>query len=52
MSEMSVVEFAQTITIVDSLSYNYHCCESKVVVLENLGQVFQLATINALLLPC
>ena len=52
MSEVLGVKFGETLAIVDGLAHDEHRGESQFVVVDNLGEVFQLASINLLVWPC
>ena len=52
VSEVLGVEFAKALTIVDGLAYDEHSGEGEVVVVDNLGEVFEHTTIDLLVWPC
>ena len=52
MSEVLGVKFGETLAIVDGLAHDKHRGESQFVVVDNLGEVFQLASIDLLVWPC
>ena len=51
MSKVAVVELAQSMTVVDGLTYYNHGCESEVVLLEDVGKVLKLSAVDPLFLP-
>ena len=52
MGEVLGVKFGETLAIVDGLAHDEHRGESQFVVVDNLGEVFQLASIDLLVWPC
>ena len=52
MGEMFVVEFRQAFAIVDGLAHDEHRGKREVVIVDNLGKVFQHAAVDALVGPC
>ena len=52
MSEVLGVEFAEAASIVDGLAYDEHGGEGEVVVVDNLGEIFEYTTIDLLVRPC
>ena len=51
MGEVLGVKFGETLAIVDGLAHDKHRGESQFVVVDNLGEVFQLASIDLLVWP-
>ena len=52
MSEVLGVKRREALAIVDGLAYDEHRGESQLVVVDNLRQVLELATIDLLVRPC
>ena len=52
VGEVLGVEFAEAASIVDGLAYDEHGGEGEVVVVDNLGEVFEHTTIDLLIWPC
>ena len=48
---MLVVECGESLAIVDGLAYDEHCGEGEFVVVDNLREVFQYASIDFLIRP-
>lgn len=48
---MLVVEFGETVAVIDGLADNEHGGEGEVVVVNNLGEVLELAPIDFLIRP-
>ena len=51
VSEVFRVEVGQTTAIVDGLTYDEHRGEGEMVVMDDLGEVFELTTIDFLVWP-
>ena len=52
VGEVLGVELAEAASIVDGLAYDEHGGEGEVVVVDNLGEVFEHTTIDLLIWPC
>ena len=52
VGEVLGVELAEAASIVDGLAYDEHGGEGEVVVVDNLGEVFEHTTIDLLVWPC
>ena len=52
MGEVLGIEFGETLTIVDGLAYYEHRGEGEMVVVDNLGEVFEHTPIDLLIGPC
>ena len=52
VGEVLGVELAEAASIVDGLAYDEHGGEGEVVVVDNLGEVFEHTTIDCLVRPC
>ena len=49
---MFVVELGEALTVVDGLAYDEHGGEGEVVVVDDLGEIFEYTTIDLLVRPC
>ena len=52
VGEVLGVELAKALTIVDGLAYDEHGGEGEVVVVDDLGEIFEYTTIDLLVRPC
>ena len=52
VGEVLGVEFAKALTIVDGLAYDEQGGEGEVVVVDDLGEIFEHTTIDLLVWPC
>ena len=51
VGEMLGIELRESLTVVDSLAYDEHGGEGEMMVVDDFGEVFQLAAIDALVGP-
>ena len=51
MCEMLVVKGREALAVVNGLAHDKHCCKCQLVVVDNLREVFQYASINLLVWP-
>lgn len=52
MSEVLGVKRREALAVVDGLAHYEHRGQRELIVVDNLGEVFQLATIDLLVWPC
>ena len=51
-SEVFVVEFGETLTVVDGFAHDEHSGQRQVMVVNDFGEVLELTTIDFLVRPC
>ena len=52
MGEVLGIEFGETLTIVDGLAHDEHRGEGKLIIVDDLGEVFEHTPIDLLIGPC